>query len=60
MRYRVNYKRLLGKPDIVFTKLKVVVFVMEISGMDIIGLSEVSVVFKKNYQGILSIGETRY
>lgn len=26
MRYRVNYKRLLGKPDIVFTKLKVVVF----------------------------------
>ncbi len=26
LRYRVNYKRLPGKPDIVFTKLKVVVF----------------------------------
>lgn len=26
LRYRVNYKKLPGKPDIVFTKLKVVVF----------------------------------
>ena len=26
MRYRVNYKKLPGKPDIVFTKAKVVVF----------------------------------
>lgn len=26
LRYRVNYKRLSGKPDIVFTKWKVVVF----------------------------------
>lgn len=26
LRYRVNYKKLLGKPDIVFTKHRVVVF----------------------------------
>ena len=26
MRYRINYKKLPGKPDIVFTKKKVVIF----------------------------------
>lgn len=27
LRYRVNYKKLIGKPDIVFTKVKLVVFI---------------------------------
>ena len=34
-RYRVNYKALPGKPDIVFTKKKIAIF-MAVIGMDII------------------------
>lgn len=38
IRYRVNYKKLPGKPDIVITKIRSLYFVMGIFGMDIIGL----------------------
>ena len=37
LRYRVNYKKLPGKPDIAFTKYHVAVSATAIIGMDIIG-----------------------
>ena len=32
-RYRVNYKALPGKPDIVFTKKKIAIFIHGVTGM---------------------------
>lgn len=40
LRYRVNVKSLKGKPDVVFTRAKIVVFVTVTSGTDITGQSE--------------------
>lgn len=37
-RYRKNYKKLLGSPDIVLTKYKIAIFVMENFFMEKIGI----------------------
>ena len=47
-RYRINVRKLPGKPDIVFTKAKIAVFVMVISGMAIIGLCVDCLLWKRN------------
>ena len=54
LRYRVNYRKLPGKPDIVFTKYHAVV--MGITGTDTIGLSVVWVHWKRNLLAILNFG----
>ena len=40
VRYRKNYKKLVGKPDIAITKYKIAVFVILTIGMDTIGITE--------------------
>lgn len=47
-RYRINVRKLPGKPDIVFTKAKIAIFVMAISGTAIIGLCEDCHLWKRN------------
>ena len=60
MRYRVNYRKLPGKPDIVFTRPKIAVFVDGDFWHGHNWPYEVWVRWMKNSMGIVNSGKTRF
>ena len=60
-RYRKNYKKLPGKPDIAFIGKKVRCFsAMEITGMDITGRYEGMGLLNKNFPDTPTFGVIKY